>query len=74
MSKDVWVCVGTNSDEPMPTWFYVFRSPEHAEEFVDRAYNEKGAEDISWEVYPCVIESVKNAVEDFRMCIDSGFE
>ena len=74
MSKEVWVCVGKNDDELMPTWFYVFKSPEQSEEFVDRAHNERGGDEISWEIYPCQIESPKQAIEDFRMCLETEYE
>lgn len=57
-----WVCVGTNEGATQPTWFYVFRTSEKADSFVDQA---KG---VAWEVYPCELEEPRDALRNFEKC------
>lgn len=62
-----WVCVGTNTGETVPTWFYAFRTYEDANAFVSEAKSK--TVEVNWDIYPCELMSVEETVENFTECL-----
>lgn len=64
-----WVCVGTNPDTVVPTWFYAFRSSEQAGRFLAHAAIEDST--ITWDLYPCELLDWRTAMTSFRDNLNS---
>lgn len=60
---EVYLMVGTNKDELVPTWFYVFGTFHDADRF--RRHARIKCPDIRWAStsYPCLVDTADSALE-----------
>lgn len=64
-----WLCAGTNRENVVPTWFYTFRTAQKANQFV--VMTQKHAPHIWWEIYPCPLDEVDDAMAAFVCALDA---
>jgi len=65
------LCQGRNLGQKEPTWFYVFRTFEKAQEFIGKAktHIDFAISSVTWELWPCEFMDVDETITNMTECV-----